>query len=95
MIKTLAISTLVHIFSALPNPPKSFIQELNTMLYTFLWNDKKDKIKRSTIIRTYNEGGIRMVDIESFIKALKLSNLRKYLQKNRDTRIRDIFLYWF
>ena len=89
VIKTLAISTLVHIFSALPNPPKTFIDELNKIIYRFLWNNKNDKIKRSNITRNYVDGGLRMVNIECFINALKLSTLKQYLHKT--SNLKDIF----
>lgn len=82
VIKTLAVSTLVHILSALPNPPKTFIDEINKIFYNFMWNDKKDKIKRTNIIRAFNDGGLRMIDIKSFINALKLSTVKRYLKKS-------------
>ena len=42
------------------------------MLFShFLWNDKKDKIKRSIMIHDYPEGGRKMIDISSFNKSLK------------------------
>ena len=47
VIKTLAISKLVHIFSTLPNPPTYLISLLEKTFFKFIWNDKPDKIKRN------------------------------------------------
>ena len=80
--KTLAISSLVHIFAALPNPPKPFLKELNNIIFKFLWNDKNDKIKRTTITRDYCQGGLRMIELESFIYSLKLSSLKRFLKNS-------------
>lgn len=68
---------MVHIFSDLPSPPEEFVKELNKIFYDFLWSGKKDKIKRINMIRTYEDGGLRMTDVNSFVHALKLAHLRK------------------
>ena len=38
------------------------------LFFHFLWNDKKDKIKRSIMINDYPERGRKMIDISSFNK---------------------------
>ena len=45
----------------------------------FLWNDKGDKIKRNVMINDYPEGGLKMIDIDSFNKSLKAIWIKKYL----------------
>ncbi len=42
-------------------------------MYDFLWNGKPDKISRKLIIQTYENGGLKMIDIKSFINTLKAS----------------------
>ena len=94
VIKALALSTLVHIFIALPNPQDSFMKDLNKIFFDFLWNGKKDKIKRENIMRNYDEGGLRMIDIISFVTALKLSYLQRYIRNNKNILnfpVNDIF----
>jgi hypothetical protein len=56
VIKTLALPILVQCLTVLPNPPDSILNDIEKMLYKFLWNGKKDKIKRSIIINEYEEG---------------------------------------
>ena len=51
VIKTFIMSKYIHLFSALPSPSKSHIQNLNKLLFTFLWDNKPDKIKRLQMIQ--------------------------------------------
>ena len=77
VIKSLVLSKIVHILTALPSPSKKLINELNKIFYIFLWNDKPDKIKRSVMKLKFKEGGLGMVDVELFDKSLKLTWIRK------------------
>ena len=44
-----------------------------------IWDGKSDEIKRKVMINDFKDGGLRMLDIESFNKALKCSWIKKYL----------------
>ena len=78
--KSLAASQLVYILAPLPTNQKA-IEEIEKLFYDFLWNGRGDKIKRNTMIRDYSEGGLKMLDIASFNKALKIVWIKKYLDK--------------
>ena len=80
IIKTLLISQFNHLFISLPNPSTEFISNLNSLLYKFLWNDKPDKIRRDIVIKGYGDGGLKRIDINSFIISLKLSWIRRLIQ---------------
>ena len=73
MIKSLALSKFTHLFLALPNPPGEMIKMLKRIFYNFLWNSGPDGIKRNVIIKNIQAGGLRMININYFIKALKIS----------------------
>jgi hypothetical protein len=77
VIKTLALPILVQCFTVLPHPPDHIIKSLQNIFYTFIWNGKTDKIKRSTLICDYSNGGLKMPHIQSFIHALKVSWIKK------------------
>ena len=79
VIKTLVLPILVQCLTVLPNPPDSILNDIEQIFYKFLWNGKKEKIKRSIIINEYEEGGLQMPNIQSFNKALKMSWLHKLL----------------
>ena len=42
---------------------EKIIHEINTIFYSFVWNGKGDKIKRSVMIDGYAERGLKMFDI--------------------------------
>ena len=52
------------------------------MFYENLWNKGPDKIKRAVVIQNYQYGGLRMINVDIFIKSLKLTWLRRILLKN-------------
>ena len=81
VIKSLALSKFVHLFTSLPAPPNELIKELEKMFYKFLWNSEPDRIKRRIIIKNTTGVGLRMVELKSFIKALKVSWFRRILQQ--------------
>ena len=53
--------------------PKELIKQLNTLL-KFLWKGT-DKVKRVSVINEYEEGGLRMIDLECMVKSLRLARL--------------------
>ena len=77
VIKSLLLAKLVHIFMALPNPSNQYIKRIEDILYKFLWNDKPDRIKRAKIVQSYKFDGLQMIDLTSFLHALKLSWIRR------------------
>ena len=77
IVKSLLISKLVHILTALPNPCKEIIKKLNNILFRFVWNNGPDKVKRSSLVQDYKHGGLKMIDMQSFIASLKCSWLKR------------------
>ena len=57
IIKSFLIPKFVYVCSLLPTP-KKLIQELNKVLFKFLWKGR-DKVKRVSVINEYDEGGLR------------------------------------
>ena len=79
VIKTLALPILVQCLTVLPNPPDSVLNDIQEIFDKFLWNGKKDKIKRSVIINEY-EGGLKMPHIfNPFTKHIKCHGFINYL----------------
>ena len=89
LIKTNFISKCVHLLTSLERS-ENFLRDLNTELYRFLWNNKLDKIKRSTICNDYLKGGLKMVNIFAFEKAFKLTWIQRCL-KNPDSQWYNMF----
>ena len=49
------------------------------VFFKFLWDGKQDKVKRSEIINDFAEGGLKMLDLPSFNRALKAKLVQRYL----------------
>ena len=82
VMKNLATSKLVHLFTNLPDPPPSFLSELNKCFYKFLWDGRRGKMSKTYICKNYEEGGIKMLDVDSFLSALKISWLKRIMFSN-------------
>ena len=94
IIKSLAISKFVHLFISLPAPPNELIKELEKLFYKFLWNSGPDRIKRKVIIKNISCAGLRMVELKSFIKALKISWLSERYIAFLNNRLSKFFQKW-
>jgi exonuclease III len=70
VLKSLALSQLLYPMSIL-DLPEWVMEEANELFYSFLWKDKRDKIKKTTVIREIKDGGIKMIDIDSMARAMK------------------------
>ena len=58
---------------------KELIKEVNSILYSFIWNGK-DKVKRHALISDIEMGGLKMLDIDSMISAKRIICLKKFLE---------------
>ena len=65
---------------------------LKSKLFGFLWKSKKDKIKRVGLYQNYERGGLRMTDVDSMIKALRLAWIPRLL---RGVGIRTVPYHFF
>ena len=72
IVKTLGISKLIYSASVLP-VPDHYIQEINKLIFNFIWAGKPPKIKRNTIIGEKKDGGLKMCDFKIMEKALKIT----------------------
>ena len=76
IFKTLAFSQIVRI-SSISSIPTCILNSIISIHKDFIWDGKRPKIKHSTLISDYCDGGLRDVDIECKIKSLKLSWLNR------------------
>ena len=79
VVKSLLISQFNHLFLSLPNPKESTLLQLKRCIFNFIWDDKRDKVKRETLCKNYEEGGLNMLDIDAYISSLKTTWVRKIL----------------
>ena len=71
IIESFLLSKVVYVFSVLPTL-QDFIKQLNTVIYNFLWN-RPDKIAQAATINDIKYRGLRLIDLETTIKSLRLA----------------------
>ena len=81
IVKSLILPKLTYALTILPNIPNSYVEEIQKLIYLFIWNSKIDKIKRNVQINDKKEGGLSVPDIESYAKALKISWIQRYVDE--------------
>ena len=84
IIKTYAMPKFMFRAAQIPLT-RDIIKEINTVLFQFVWRGRKDKIKRLSLIGDYKDGGLRMLHVESLIKAQRIICLKKNLDGNKST----------
>ena len=95
IVKTLAFSKLVFICSVMESR-KHFTQEVNKVTSEFVWNHKPPKVKKTTILKRQETGGLDINDFVIFDKPLKLNWVKRLcLSDHLDTPWRYIPKFYF
>ena len=81
IVKSLALAKLVYSCSIL-NVPEEFVKELNSNIFSFIWNFKPDKIKRKSLTGPVSHGGLNMLNFADVVKSLKTSWVNRYCRAN-------------
>ena len=81
VVKSLLLPLLTHLFIYLPNPADNVLQKINKMFSNFVWQGP-NKIKGNVVVKTYEQGGLKLTDISEYMKSLKLSWLRKMIKNS-------------
>lgn len=82
VVNNLAVSKLIYTASILPLTENEYIQKVNyRTIFNFIWN-KRDRIKRNTLIGKIEDGGIGVIDIELKLKSLKASWVKRLPDKS-------------
>ena len=71
VIKNFALPKLIYPLTVLNNPSVEVINLIKKYMFDFLWDGKPDKISRKTIIQDYENNGLKMIDIDIYIKSIK------------------------
>ncbi|KAJ8023150.1 hypothetical protein HOLleu_38251 [Holothuria leucospilota] len=82
IVKSFALSQLVFLFQVLPDPPESFINEVQSCIFNFIWSGNPDKVRRKTMYNEFHQGGLKVTHIRSFIHALKVTWVKRYFNNN-------------
>ena len=88
IVKTLIIPQFTYIASV-THFNQEYIKMLEKEIYKFIWNNKPDKVKRTTMIASYEKGGLNMIDINSYFKMLKIKWVLKLVQSTDEKLVNN------
>ena len=80
----MGLSRLIYTASIL-SVPELAMQQTQRKLFSFLWKNKRDKIKRQVLCRPLSRGGLGFPCFRTAIKALRLSWIGRLLNNSKDT----------
>ena len=78
IVNTLITSLFNHKFMALPSPPMTFFKIFKRLITQFIWNNKIPKIAYTRLLQKYERLGLKLIDLETRDKALKIAWLAKW-----------------
>ena len=81
ILKTLVIPQVIHLFSNIYTP-MHILERIDSLFFDFLWGGKPPRVKKSTIINDFHEGGLKMPDIYSIHISQKVIWLKRLTNDN-------------
>jgi len=77
IIKTFIVSQFLYTGAAIEFPDK-YVKEINYIIFDFIWNGKKPKLKREILLKRYELGGINVPDFSIMLKTSSVKWVKKY-----------------
>ncbi len=90
IVKSLIMSKLVYNFSLLKTPD-DIISKIDKVIFNFIWN-KRERIKRNTVIANVEDGGIGMVDSMCKNMSVKAAWIKRLKEGGKWTEILKYYL---
>ena len=93
VIKKLCTSK-AHLCSFLPykHHQTKLSNESKKMMYKFIWEGKPDKIKRETLIKECDKGGLKMLELRTFIKSFKITWVKRIVETDETGNVSQLYL---
>ena len=83
LLRSQALPLILYPASVLYTPPE-VIKEIDQIFFDFIWPNKKHHVKKKVLIQSIEDGGLKMPDIETTIKAIKLTWIKRLITKNNN-----------
>ncbi len=73
---------IIIIIETIFEVPEKIVKKINRIVFKFLWRGQ-DRVVRTAMINSYENGGIMVLDFETLVKSLRLSWFkRSYTSEN-------------
>ena len=81
VVKCLGIPNLIYSASML-SMPNTYVPSIKDAIFKFIWNNKRDKIKRDVMYQDYPKGGLRAPNIDILFKSFNLAWIQRLLTED-------------
>ena len=92
IIKNMVLSQFPYLAIPLLQPNLETLKAIERLMFNFLWDSKRDKIKRDIICRDKEQGGLGLFFPSDFLSSLKLTLLTKLQDPHFSHYWKDIVL---
>ena len=75
-MKTLILPQIQFLFSMI-YIPEEILDKIDKLLFDYLWDNKRSKIKRTTMIAKIEDGGLGMIDVHEVHNAAKCTWIKR------------------
>ena len=62
--------------------PCVLIKKVNELFFDFIWPKGKHHVKKNVLIQDIESGGLKMPDVESMVKSIKLTWIKRIATNN-------------
>ncbi|KAL0961882.1 hypothetical protein UPYG_G00332850 [Umbra pygmaea] len=80
ILKAIVLPIVLYLGRVFP-PDKTTSKKIERLMFTFVWGSQMERLKRSTLYKTSENGGKGVPDILNIIRAQQLSNLVSNINK--------------
>ena len=84
VVRSLAISKIMYVLNML-DPPKGFCKDVQNAINGFVWKNKTAKVKYSTAVGMYIDGGLKLPNIDIRYKTQRIMWMSNLISKYNGT----------
>ena len=90
LLRTEALSQLVYTMTVIEKPTRQELKEIETLMFKFIWNNKRDKVKRNILKSRHCRGGLNVPDPSLQADSLKATWIKKSLDDRCNAKWKEV-----
>ena len=91
VVNTLIYSRLSHKLTVIPIADKTILDRIKKLCTDYIWDNKRSSIRYSKMVQNHLEGGLKLIDLRTKEKALKIGYVRKILENKNPESYRWLY----
>lgn len=90
LVKSVALSQLTYVMSVLPEPRADLVKRIENIIFEFIWNKKRARVKKGVLKMEYKKGGLKVPDVLTVARSLKVGWVKRYLDQNNSSNWKKV-----